>query len=689
MKAQISREQHYQNQTKRYSGVYQQQGRMLTDADWNELVDILKGEVRNVLQDIIGTGIPAEGGARVELISYSSGSVNIEIKPGKVYADGWEAEIRNRNDPTSQRKFSYAEQADFLDPPSPDDSWINCVLYADIWDRVVNSLEDPDLPDPGLNGADTCFRTQRMAQVKWFKTGQATIEHIPQKGNAKLTLQLREAEIVPDPCEPCLEKLKINSELGNYLFRVEIASVEGTADKPTAITFKWSSENAAEQYLFDENHQPPAEFTSGHWLWEFYNKITERLPGVHPGNKPTAKSEYSPAFPATPLFPNNHYVRRWDGYCLIEKNMSDEWVLKKDSSTNQVIGFDKGSPLSTEADSNANGYVLIDNNKQTISINLQNIKLTLELGGKKVVAGDYWLAPVRWNDITSEGDNSGKLILDSKEPQGILHHYVKLAEINNVGGLVQFTDAETRRNHFPALTNLMASDIGFFNTCKKSDMYHNSQNVQEALDSLCEIEAYNIKYRPECHETHLNVNNVREALDIILCGNNEPSDLALVGAVVPFAISSDLIPKQFEREEFETLMGMIDDDTDKGIVAEAYEHNHIYYILRNIGCPHKLHVARIINKYGYGLPKGWLRCDGSEVSRKHFKRMFDKIGETFGPGNRDTTFNIPDLRRKFIRGWDDKSNEQWCSQHRPYSEEQLNTGNNVYSIIDLVYCIKY
>ena len=53
MKTEISRDSHQPE--KRYSGVYQQQGRMLTDADWNELVEILKERLNDALKDVVGS----------------------------------------------------------------------------------------------------------------------------------------------------------------------------------------------------------------------------------------------------------------------------------------------------------------------------------------------------------------------------------------------------------------------------------------------------------------------------------------------------------------------------------------------------------------------------------------------------------------------------------------------------------
>jgi microcystin-dependent protein len=52
-------------------------------------------------------------------------------------------------------------------------------------------------------------------------------------------------------------------------------------------------------------------------------------------------------------------------------------------------------------------------------------------------------------------------------------------------------------------------------------------------------------------------------------------------------------------------------------------------------------------------PDGWLKCNGQAVSRTTYSRLFSKIGTTFGSGNGSTTFNLPDLRGEFVRGFDD------------------------------------
>lgn len=52
-------------------------------------------------------------------------------------------------------------------------------------------------------------------------------------------------------------------------------------------------------------------------------------------------------------------------------------------------------------------------------------------------------------------------------------------------------------------------------------------------------------------------------------------------------------------------------------------------------------------------PTGWLKANGDAVSRTTYADLFAAIGTTFGVGDGSTTFNLPDLRAEFVRGWDD------------------------------------
>ena len=63
--------------------------------------------------------------------------------------------------------------------------------------------------------------------------------------------------------------------------------------------------------------------------------------------------------------------------------------------------------------------------------------------------------------------------------------------------------------------------------------------------------------------------------------------------------------------------------------------------------------AGSVNAFAHtSVPSGWLECNGAAVSRSTYATLFSAIGVTWGTGNGSTTFNLPDLRGEFIRGWD-------------------------------------
>jgi len=45
---------------------------------------------------------------------------------------------------------------------------------------------------------------------------------------------------------------------------------------------------------------------------------------------------------------------------------------------------------------------------------------------------------------------------------------------------------------------------------------------------------------------------------------------------------------------------------------------------------------------------GWLKCDGREISREQYPKLFSVIGTSFGVGDGVTTFNLPDARGRVL-----------------------------------------
>lgn len=63
-------------------------------------------------------------------------------------------------------------------------------------------------------------------------------------------------------------------------------------------------------------------------------------------------------------------------------------------------------------------------------------------------------------------------------------------------------------------------------------------------------------------------------------------------------------------------------------------------------------IGTVITKVTGTVPGGHLECDGSAISRTTYAGLFADIGTLYGVGDGSTTFEIPDLRGEFIRGWD-------------------------------------
>lgn len=54
-------------------------------------------------------------------------------------------------------------------------------------------------------------------------------------------------------------------------------------------------------------------------------------------------------------------------------------------------------------------------------------------------------------------------------------------------------------------------------------------------------------------------------------------------------------------------------------------------------------IGSIIQFAGSMIPNNYLVCDGSAVSRTDYAQLYAVIGDTYGPGDGVSTFNIPNL----------------------------------------------
>lgn len=93
-----------------------------------------------------------------------------------------------------------------------------------------------------------------------------------------------------------------------------------------------------------------------------------------------------------------------------------------------------------------------------------------------------------------------------------------------------------------------------------------------------------------------------------------------------------------------------------------------------------LPVGVVLPFAGASAPTGYLACDGSAVSRSTYADLFAVIGAGFGQGDGSTTFNLPDLRGRFLRGVDHGQGRDPDRASRTAMATGGNTGDNVGSV---------
>jgi len=512
MKAEISHPGY--RPARHFTGVYHQLGRMLLDRDFNELCDILREQATTVAAEAIGTGVPDHDGL-VVAEDDDPETLRLSAVGGVVTSDGVIG--RALRDPQGEGDL-YRNQADLPDrvrPAEPDESDPELtvpliaaapdglLLYVDIWDRAVTAFEtDPslagDLIDPALHGADTSFRSQRQVQIKAATEEDRDpdsdpcrpaflADRIPSCGTALFSAELIEATEERDPCDPCAEQIDIANLVENHLFRLEVHDVVyGEDRRADRIWLKWSNDNGAREFTAGDfsSHADPNRHS-----YEYFSDATERLLGMPsddwPGT-PQLRGVLDPESRATdpietdliiPVLPR---VREWDGWCALQRD-GDTWEL--------VEGRSAGTGLADAAVSIDGGEVTVD---------LEDKRFTLDLAGRTVLAGDYWLAVAR----TRAAPNR-QLSVVSAEPLGVKHHYCILGTATAIDamtiGLDDLNAHDLRRLQYPTLTCLEASDVGYATDCPSGLFDNNHDTVKKALDQVCRIGAEHVGFSTPCN----------------------------------------------------------------------------------------------------------------------------------------------------------------------------------------------
>jgi hypothetical protein len=187
------------NHFKDYCGVVGEQGRVQSDADWNESHSEASRRVRAETLDALGHAFYPPTTPYAFLIAAStSGTTNsVEIGLGRMYLDGilvenhgpsksavWDPGLDERSNtpqppPTTLAPLGPGNSIPFTSQPH----WPGATLpsgdgpflaYLDVWQRPVTYIEDPSLIDPAI-GIDTTGRLQTAWRVNLMAMTESSI----------------------------------------------------------------------------------------------------------------------------------------------------------------------------------------------------------------------------------------------------------------------------------------------------------------------------------------------------------------------------------------------------------------------------------------------------------------------------------------------------------------------------------
>ncbi len=433
--------------SKHYNSVRQQQGRVQLDADWNEQVEIQAHRDRIAARDMIGvTGAPYTE-VTDPLANFKiavDASMHVQIGPGIIYVDGLLCE---QNDP---KGVITVDQQPYIAPNAPYVRLSNgtlsatipdglYVVYLDVWERLVTSIEDPEILEPALGGPDTATRAQTIWQAQLLQVGDKTVTAqcgdtfaawttLTTPSSGKLTARVQPGGgTSTDPC--VVTPGGGYTRLENQLYRVEIHDSSGAGPG----TLKWSRDNGSvavawtaqagnDLTVVGTSSNASLFFATGQWV-ELIDDSCElagtpgtlvQLAGVN-GNVLTINPTTAKGNTALSHFPLNARVRRWD--------------------------MDANGLMTIGANVSADGYVTLED----------GLQISFAQGTYRT--GDYWVIPARTVTANVDWPTSNGAPA-SLPPKGITHHYCRLALVKmDTGTLLVMSDC---RSLFRSLIDVQA-----------------------------------------------------------------------------------------------------------------------------------------------------------------------------------------------------------------------------------------
>jgi hypothetical protein len=262
------------DETRNYTALVAQQGRVTLEADWNEAEAIEAAGDRAVTLDVVGKVGTPDGGYAVTASGLTSGDWDLSVEPGTLYLGGDRLHLGSVVDLANQPDWrDVATDALWVAPApaaaSPPTAPANELVYLLAIEQQVSAVEDPALADVALGGPDTmqrlrvlqrfvrwstqtstCNAAWREVQDAWAGIGLAVDPATAKlRSNATLQVGFVTDPVPPSACQPVAAGGYLGAE--NQLIRVQIASVDADGT-PTIV---WGFDNAA--FLYELAPVPP------------------------------------------------------------------------------------------------------------------------------------------------------------------------------------------------------------------------------------------------------------------------------------------------------------------------------------------------------------------------------------------------------------------------------------------------
>jgi hypothetical protein len=449
-----------------YRSVLLQQGRVTLDADSNEQAEIQNARQDGTTADVIGPAGRPKGEFAVTIAGGS-----LSIGAGTLYLDG----IPCVNDAactlTTQPNLPL-DSAALTAFPDIATGARTYAVYLRVFERLITMVEDSEIREKALGGADTCVRSQLVWQVRLREIATpaagATCGSLGNTWKApfnpgSLTAQTVALAAGSGPC--VLPPEAGYRSLENQTYRVEIHR----GGPLSSATFKWSRENGSVLTAV-VRHSSGVTQTAGPVLFvastgrdadvgfginQFVELLDDRL-DLRPTFQPLSQTkdvrsavneiELQTAASVAVNFANSPKLRRWD----------------------QTTGDANGIPVNSPS-----------------PITLENgVAVTFAAGDYR--PGDYWLIPARTaiDELTGTidwpVDGTGNFL---PQPSRYAEHSCLLTVVNwNGTAFSAITGFDQCVPEFPPLTALQATDVSYTPGCAG---LAGAKTVQDALDALC------------------------------------------------------------------------------------------------------------------------------------------------------------------------------------------------------------